>query len=82
MTVIREKVVKATVCSAVSIWGYRVIGLILFVPLAHILGPKAFGIVVLSTVCIAMLQVFTVQGLRQPIIQCKEIFEEFLDTEV
>ena len=77
---LKQKAVKGVMWSAIENWGSRVISFVVFLLLARLLEPKTFGLVALSSVFFAFMQVFLDQGFSQAIIQRKEVDQEHLDT--
>lgn len=60
-------------------WGQRIMALVVTLVLASILGPRAYGIVAIAIVFIALLQVFLEQGLNTAVIQRDELEPEHVD---
>lgn len=77
---LKQKAVKGVIWSAIENWGSRVISFVVFLLLARLLEPKTFGLVALSSVFFAFMQVFLDQGFGQAIVQRKEVDREHLDT--
>jgi len=77
---LKQKAVKGVFWSGVQIWGGRVISLLIFVLLAHLLTPEAFGLVALASLFIAFVQTFQDQGFGDAIIQRPDLQKEHLDT--
>jgi len=77
---LRQKAIKGVLWSALDSWGRQVISLGVFFVLARLLGPETFGLVALSGVFLAFLQVFLDQGLSQAIVQRQDVETEHLDT--
>ncbi|MEM7712006.1 MAG: MOP flippase family protein [Cyanobacteria bacterium P01_A01_bin.68] len=77
---LKEKALKGVIWSAIENWGSRIISFVVFLLLARLLDPKTFGLVALSSVFFAFMQVFLDQGFSQAIIQRKEVDREHLDT--
>jgi O-antigen/teichoic acid export membrane protein len=75
----REKILHATFWSAACLWGNRVLTLVFFAILARLLGPKAFGLVALSSVYIGFLMVFQEQGFGHAIIQRDQLHPDHLN---
>ena len=61
-------------------WGFRIISLLVFLVLARLLVPKAFGLVALGYVYLAFVQIFIDQGFSQALVQRAELEQEHLDT--
>jgi len=65
---------------AIQNWGYRGVSLIVFVVLARLLTPESIGLVAMSIVYVALLQVFLEQGFVEAIVQSSSTSSSFLDT--
>jgi O-antigen/teichoic acid export membrane protein len=61
-------------------WGQRAITTIFVVVLAAILGPKAFGIVAMALVYLAVIELVLEQGLLTTIVQREQLDREHLDS--
>lgn len=61
-------------------WGQRAITTIFVVVLAAILGPKAFGIVAMALVYLAVLELVLEQGLLTTVVQREQLDREHLDS--
>nr|WP_234488779.1 lipopolysaccharide biosynthesis protein [Oxynema sp. CENA135] len=68
------------VWSAIENWGSQVISFLVFFILARLLDPQAFGLVALSSVFFAFLELFLNQGFANALIQKKHVDPEHLDT--
>lgn len=66
--------------SALEVWGGRVIKFAIFLLLARLLQPKAFGLVAMAGVYLAFLNVFVNQGFAAAIVQRDELEDGHLDT--
>lgn len=77
---IKEKAIKGVVWSAIQNWGSQAGSLIVFIILARLLTPEAFGIVALANVFLAFMNIFLDQGFAQALIQCQDLEPEHLDT--
>lgn len=77
---LREKTITGIVWSSLERWGNQVISFIVFLILARLLEPAAFGLVALASVFISFAQVFLDQGMGQAIVQHRDIEPEHLDT--
>ena len=77
---LKVKTIKGLAWTATQDWGSRIISLAIFACLARLLQPEAFGLIALSTVLMAFLQVFGSQGFTTALIQRKDLEEEHLDT--
>ena len=77
---IRDKAFKGVAWSVVQNWGSQAVSLVVFLILARLLTPEAFGLVALANVFIAFMQVFAEQGFTQALIQRRHLEPEHLDT--
>jgi PST family polysaccharide transporter len=77
---LREKAVKGVIWNAIQGWGSQAISFIVFLVLARLLQPEAFGLVAMASVFLAFMQVFLDQGFSQAIIQRQDLEPEHLDT--
>ncbi len=77
---LREHAIDGMKWSTLQILGARVITLVVFVALARILEPTAFGLVSLAAVFVALMQVFIDQGFSQAIVQRAKLEPGHLDT--
>lgn len=77
---LRQKAVKGIFWSSVQIWGGRVISFLIFVLLARLLTPEAFGLVAMASLFITFVQTFQDQGFGDAIIQRIDLQQEHLDT--
>jgi PST family polysaccharide transporter len=77
---LKEKAVKGVVWSLIQRWGSQAISFLVFLLLARLLNPEAFGLVALSGVFLGFVQVFTDQGLSQAIVQRRDLEPGHLDT--
>lgn len=77
---LRQKAIKGVIWTAIQNWGSQVISFAVFLLLARLLEPKVFGLVALSSVFFAFMQVFIDQGLSEAIIQRQELDREHLDS--
>jgi O-antigen/teichoic acid export membrane protein len=64
----------------VDIWGRQALNLAVFVVLARLLTPEAFGLVALAAVFVLFAQVFVDQGLGDALIQRPELTRRQIDT--
>ncbi len=76
---IKAKTIHGVVWSAIQNWGSQIGSLVVFIVLARLLEPEAFGLAALANVVLAFMQVFLEQGFAQALIQRKEIEPEHLD---
>lgn len=77
---IKEQAIQGIVWSAIQNWGSQAGSLLVFLVLARLLQPAAFGLVALANVFLALMQTFLNQGFAQAIIQRKDLEPEHLDT--
>ncbi len=77
---LRGHAVSGVKWSTLQILGSRVVTLLVFVALARILEPSAFGLVGLAAVFVSLMQVFIDQGFSQAIVQRKELEPGHLDS--
>jgi O-antigen/teichoic acid export membrane protein len=77
---LQRRVARGVSWTAVDNWGRQFLGLVVFVVLANLLGPKDFGLVALATVFIAFAQVFVDQGLGDALIQRRQLTRAHIDT--
>ena len=77
---LKKLVVNGFIWNTLSVFGYRIIGLCIFIILARLLTPEAFGLVAISFVYIAFVNIFLEQGFSEAIIQQEEISNKLLDT--
>jgi len=77
---LRHKSAKAFAWSAIQTWGTQAISFFVFLALARLLGPEAFGLVALASVSAAFAQIFLDQGFGDAIVQRAELEREHLDT--
>ncbi len=77
---LREKTVKGIAWSAMEKWGGQALNLLVFLVLARLLPPEAFGLVALASVFTAFVQIFLDQGMAEAIVQRADLEQEHLDT--
>jgi PST family polysaccharide transporter len=77
---LRSQALTGLVWSAVEKWGGKAANLIVFVVLARILDPDAFGLVALATVFVALMNVFVDQGFADALVQREDLDDVHLDT--
>jgi O-antigen/teichoic acid export membrane protein len=77
---LRQKAVKGVVWTAIGNWGSQLISFVVFFLLARLLSPEVFGLVALSSVFFAFMQVFLDQGFGQALVQRQTLEREHLDT--
>jgi O-antigen/teichoic acid export membrane protein len=77
---LREHAVEGVKWSTLQILGARTMSLLVFVVLARLLEPTAFGLVSLAAVFVALMQVFIDQGFSQAIVQRADLEPGHLDS--
>lgn len=77
---IKQKAIQGVIWSVIQNWGSQAGSLIVFLILARLLTPQAFGLIGLANVFLAFMQIFLEQGFSQALIQRQEIEPEELDT--
>lgn len=77
---LQQKTAKSIAWSAIDQVGNQAIYFVLFLVLARLLQPEAFGLVSLAGVFISFMMVFADQGLSDAIVQRQELEPEHLDT--
>ena len=80
MVNLRQKFVKGVFWSAILSWGRQAINFIVFLLLARMLEPEAFGLMSLAALFLAFLQLFLDQGFSSAIVQRQELETEHLNT--
>lgn len=75
-----KKATRGVKYVAIQNCGYRGVSLIVFIVLARLLTPESIGLVALSMVYIALLEIFLEQGFVEAIVQNPSIGKNFLDT--
>lgn len=78
--VLIKKAAKGVKYVALQNWGHRAVNLLVFIVLARLLAPEAIGLVAMSMVYVALLQVFLEQGFVEAIVQSPREKNSFLDT--
>jgi PST family polysaccharide transporter len=77
---LRQKAVQGIAWSFIQSYGNQAISLLVFLLLARLLGPEAFGLIALANIFIHFTQIFLDQGLSEAIIQRKDLEPEHLDS--
>lgn len=77
---LKEKALKGVFWSAVQKWVQQGTSFIVFIVLARLLGPEAFGLVALATIFLTFIQMFLDQGFAEAIVQRETVEPEHLDT--
>jgi len=76
---LRQRAVRAVTWSAVSAGGAQLAGVLIFVALARLLPPEAFGLVAWAGVFMGFLQIFVTAGLSQSLVQREHLEDGHLD---
>ncbi len=77
---LRERAISAAVWMFVQSWGGQICNLVVFVILARLLPPEAFGLVAYASVVTGLLQVVANAGLGQAVIRYERLDPAYLDT--
>ena len=77
---IRQQAAKGVFWSAAQNWGATLGTAIIFLVLARLLEPKAFGLLGMASACIAITEVLLRQGLGQALIQRSKLEPAHLNT--
>lgn len=77
---LQKKAVKGIVWSFLEKWSSQVVSTSVFLVLARLLGPEAFGLIALASVFTAFMAPFLNQGFAQAIIQREELEKDHLDS--
>ena len=77
---LKQKTVKGIVWSFLEKWCNQLVSTTVFLILARLLGPEAFGLIALASVFIAFMTTFLQQGFAEAIIQREQLDPEHLDT--
>lgn len=77
---LRQRAFSGIAWSAVQTAGTRLISISVFLVLARLLSPQAFGLVSLAAIFVALMQVFVEGGFGQAIIQREELLDGHLDS--
>ncbi|MGL5080408.1 MAG: MOP flippase family protein [Microcoleaceae cyanobacterium] len=77
---IKQKVFKGVIWSAIQNWGSQAGSLIVFLVLARLLTPEAFGLVALANTFLLFMQILLEQGFTQALIQRQDLEPEHLNT--
>ena len=72
--------IKGIIWTALDKLSLQVVNFLVFLILARLLEPKAFGLVALSAIFVAFFQLFIDQGMAQAIIQFEKIDKDHLNT--
>jgi O-antigen/teichoic acid export membrane protein len=77
---LKHQALRATLWSAVCLWGNRGLTFLFFAVLARLLGPQAFGLVALSSAYVGFLLIFQDQGFSHAVIQRQDLHPDHLNT--
>lgn len=77
---LRQRTIEGIAWSVLQRWGNQAISFVVFLILARLLDPAAFGLIALASVFISFVQVFLDQGMGQAIVQHPNIERAHLDT--
>ncbi len=77
---LKDKAVKGILWSFLERWGGQLISTTVFLLLARLLGPEAFGLTALASVFISFMSAFVNQGFVPAIVQKEELTPQHLDT--
>ncbi len=77
---LRHDALNGVAWSALEKWGGKLASLLVFLLLARLLSPEAFGLVALAGVFVAFVQVVIAQGLAEAIIQRDDVEPGHLDS--
>lgn len=77
---LRQDAARGVFWTALQAVASRGITMVVFVVLARLLDPKAFGVVALATVALSLMNIFVEQGFGQALIQRRDIRPLHLDT--
>ena len=77
---LKQKTVKGIVWSFLEKWCNQLVSTTVFLVLARLLGPEAFGLTALASVFLAFMTTFLQQGFAEAIIQREKLDPEHLDT--
>ncbi len=77
---LKQKTLAGVLWSGLSAWAGKVLSLLVFLVLARLLTPEAFGVVALAATIVVLMQLFLEQGFSQALIQRETVEPEHLDT--
>lgn len=77
---LRNKAIQGVKWSIIQKWGAQIVSTTIFLVLARLLGPEAFGLIALADVALAFVRLISEQGFSQAIIQKDKLEPEHLDT--
>jgi PST family polysaccharide transporter len=76
----REKLLRGVAWTSIANLGGQLISFVVYIGLARMLSPRAFGLVAIAGIYIAFIQVFVTQGFSSAIIQRKDLAEQHLNS--
>lgn len=76
----RERVLRSAFLAVALQWSMRLIGLVSVFVLARLLSPEDFGVVGLAMAAVALVEIFSVIGLRQALLRIEAPDRSHLDT--
>ncbi len=76
----REKLLRGVAWTSIANLGGQFLSFVVYIGLARMLNPRAFGLVSIAGIYIAFIQVFVTQGFSSAIIQRKDLAEQHLNS--
>ncbi len=77
---LRDQAIRGVFWSAIQNWGSALLGVCVFIVLAHLLDAEAFGLLALANIAIVFMEIFQRQGFGLALVQRSEIEPAHLDT--
>jgi PST family polysaccharide transporter len=77
---LRDQAVNGLLWSFLDRWGGKLFAFVIFLVLARLLDPAAFGLVALATVFVSFVQVFVNQGFAEAVVQRHDLEPAHLNT--
>ncbi|WP_373479346.1 lipopolysaccharide biosynthesis protein [Geminocystis sp.] len=77
---LQQKTIRGMFWSGINNWGSQAVSFIIFLILARLLTPSAFGLVALANIFINLLELFLCQGFSQALIQKEKINDLEINT--
>jgi O-antigen/teichoic acid export membrane protein len=77
---LKGKAIRSVLWTVLEKWGNRFIQFVIFLVLARLLEPQAFGLVSMAGIFVALVQIFQDQGFSDAIVQRDSLDTEHLDT--
>jgi len=77
---LRQRAVDAVVWTGIRNWGSQATNFLVFIALARLLPPEAFGLVAYATAFLALGQILANQGFALAIVQREQLDPEHIDT--